>query len=309
MTLLRWLGSKKKVLNVIFSHFPIVINNYYEPFVGGGSVLLETIARVKDGRIKMTGEIYASDSNERLINMYINIKERPNEVIDELKKIETMFNACKPLDGQMVLHDPVTLEDAYTSHESLYYWLRKQFNQNHDYTSTYVSAIFIYLNKTGFRGMYRENSRKIFNIPYEHGQRSNAYIFDTTGILSLSEKIQNVHFICRSFKDSPLFLANDFMYLDPPYVLVSPNSFNIYTSDKFTMVDHMDVFTLCKQLSIQFIMSNSNTPLVLENFPSDQYLVISLDNECNMSKSRKIQNDVLICKVNNCPPTELKSVI
>ena len=95
--LLKWVGGKMQIMNDIMRGFSKEINNYHEPFIGGGSVLVSFLTKVRDGAIKLSGKVYASDFNANLISFYKNIQCRPDECIDELRKLCSEYGA---IDGE-----------------------------------------------------------------------------------------------------------------------------------------------------------------------------------------------------------------
>lgn len=173
---IKWIGGKTQIIENVMELFPKEINNYYEPFLGGGSVLLALLSYQKYNKIKINGKIYVSDINKNLISLYQNIKDKPEKVIDELKIITDEYNSCKKKSDNKN-RTPKTKEEAILSQESYYFWIRNKFNtlSNDDKNKPQASAFFIFLNKTCFRGMFRE-SPKGFNVPF--GNYSNPSIYD-----------------------------------------------------------------------------------------------------------------------------------
>jgi DNA adenine methylase len=269
---LKWVGGKQKILNTLLTLFPSKINNYYEPFVGGGSVLFGLLEYCKQGKITITGQIYACDSNVDLIKMYCNIQTHYNELCKILCQIIEDFNLCT---GTIINRHPTTLDEAKTSRESYYYWLRQKYNSGCDKTSVEASALFIFINKTCFRGVHRVGPNG-FNVPYGHYH--NPAIFDKSIFDYIYELIQGVNFICQDYTDTlKCACPNDFVYLDPPYVPESQTSFVGYNANGF--VEHTNLFKLLHELTtknIKFILSNSAVQIVLNEFLKDEYTVMSL---------------------------------
>ena len=145
---LKWVGGKTQILSSILSRFPAKIHNYYEPFLGGGSVLLGVLS---SDLITITGMVYAYDANLSLIWVFKHIQSSPLEL---WTFIELYIKKYDSITGGEINRKPNGENDAMGSKESYYYWLRKRFNQL-DKTSLECSAIFMILNKTCFRGMYR----------------------------------------------------------------------------------------------------------------------------------------------------------
>lgn len=270
--LLKWVGGKTQIINEVMSAFPLNIVNYYEPFLGGGSVLLALLSYIKEGRISVSGKIYASDLNSNLIGFYKNVQTNSNELISELRRICNEFSSCN---GEEVNRKPTTLEEARTSQESYYYWIRSQFNAltKEDKMGIRGSAMLLFLNKTCFRGVYREGPNG-FNVPY--GNYKNPSIFDEGHIHEISELIRCVIFREQPFTDalSVNLGVGDFVYLDPPYAPEADTSFVSYTADGFSLERHNELFELCGQIyrkGIKFVMSNADVTLVRNAFPYPEY--------------------------------------
>lgn len=252
---LKWVGGKTQILDQVLAAFPNRIDNYYEPFVGGGSVLLAVLSRPD---ILIQGRIYASDVNPHLISVYTAIQQDVEGFLCELKELCDVFHS---LGGHVVHRDPATLEDAKTSRESYYYWIRKQMNEQPR------PAMFVFLNKTCFRGVYREGPRG-FNVPYGHYKQPA--IFDPDHLRAVSRLLQRVVFSVCSFETALQGVqAGDFVYLDPPYVPLNTTSFTSYVRDGFDK--HEELFRLCKQLPSKFLMSNHAVQLVCDSFPEPTY--------------------------------------
>lgn len=268
--ILKWVGGKTQIINSVLNKFPKTINNYYEPFLGGGSVLFALLSEKNNGNIKINGNIYASDLNENLIWLYKNIQKNPEQLIIELKKILQEYNSCKNIS---VNRNPETISDALSSQESYYFWIRKQFN-NGTKNTIVSSAMMLFMNKTGFRGLYREGPNG-FNVPF--GNYKNPSVYDEKHILWISNLIKDVKFTCDSFKTIfPKLTANDFIYFDPPYVPENATSFVGYTADKFDLDNHKFLFNEIKKLKdkkIKFLLSNSNSKLVIDSFDENIYQV------------------------------------
>jgi DNA adenine methylase len=273
---LKWVGGKSQIIYNVIQRFPKEIKNYYEPFLGGGSVLLALLSYYKRGDIKINEKIYANDINPNLIALYKNVQKHPQELIEEIKKQYSVFEACH---GSYVNRNPQTFEEAKTSRESYYYWIRSQFNKviNEERESIIASAMMLFLNKTCFRGLYREGPNG-FNVPY--GNYKKPTIMEAEYIKEISELIQDVVFSCSSYED---FLKNvsekDYVYLDPPYAPEKDTSFVKYTTDGFNIDKHQHLFNLCKELTtkkVKMLMSNADVVFVREAFNEEHYNVITI---------------------------------
>lgn len=271
--IIKWVGGKTSIIDEITGSFPDTVHDFYDIFLGGGSVLL---AVLQSKRIKITGKVYACDINEGLIWMFKNIQSNANELLIELSILKSEY--CSSLAGA----------------EKFYYEKRKEFNLIQDKTSAKYSALFIFLNKTGFRGLYRE-SKNGFNVPF--GNYKNPEIYNEKSILEMSVSIKDVVFYCISFEESVLKAKqNDFMYLDPPYVPVSLTSFVKYNSKSFSKEHHLNLFDLLKKTKASFVLSNSDTPVIRELFQGYCLRSIPVKRRINSKNPQAIANEVIIKK-------------
>jgi DNA adenine methylase len=274
-SLLKWVGGKSSILDEVFRYFPTEIENYYEPFIGGGSVLLHLLSS-PDHKVK--GKIYAFDANPVLISFYQNVQQHPDALIENIKKLVSEYSQ---IDGLVVNRKPTTIEEACTSQESYYYWIRKCFNEHKERDSPELSAMFFFLNKTCFRGVYREGPNG-FNVPFGHYK--NPGILDEEHLREVSQLIHQVTFVHMPFEESmELVSEGDFMYLDPPYAPENKASFVSYTASGFSLEKHKELFKMCRETPAKFLMSNSNVELVLEEL--GMYMIHTI--ECRRAINSK----------------------
>ena len=242
--ILKWVGGKTQILNQVLALFPKTCVNYYEPFLGGGSVLLGM-------NIEVTGKVYASDINPLLIGVYEAVQKQPEELIVYMNVLKKEFQSS---------------EDK----EVFYYKIRDWFNTK-TIQGIECAAVFLFLNKTCFRGVYREGPHG-FNVPYGHYK--NPEIFNETDIREMSKRIKNVVFTTQSFEESLRNIKkDDFVYVDPPYVPEHTTSFVGYTASGFDK--HKELFTILKNLPCPFVMSNSGVDIVKSEF-LPPYTIVSL---------------------------------
>lgn len=273
--IVKWVGGKTQIIDTVIGQFPIEINNYREIFLGGGSVLLALLSYVNRGIITIRGNIYAYDLNEPLIYMYKNIQTHHNELYTVSQQMITEFNACG--DGE-INRKPTTIHEARAAKENYYYWTRSQYNKLSDKNTLVGSAMFIFLNKTCFRGVFRVGPNG-FNVPYGH--YNNPEIINKAHLDGIHILIQRVIFECCDFSESLTRQEpNDFIYLDPPYAPTTNKtkgkSFVGYTEKGFTIEHHTQLFKLIHNIKdSKIMMSNADVELVRENF-NEKYKTISI---------------------------------
>jgi len=234
---IKYCGGKTRLLPYIIENLPTKqFNNYFEPFVGGGSVLFELLS--KDLKYNCNREYTVSDINENLINCYEVIKSNIDELIIELEK------------------------DIYTNNSESYYKCRDRFN-NIKFNETNLiekAALFIYLNKCGYNGMYRENSKGKYNIPF--GKMKNPKICDTRVLRKDTEGLRNVNIACCEYSSIlELVEKDDFVYLDPPY----HETFTDYTNNKFNEEEQRELKLFVDELTrkgVFIMLSNSATDFI-----------------------------------------------
>lgn len=237
---IKWVGGKSKLFGSISAYYPVEINNYHELFVGGGSALLGLLDMVKNKKIKVNGKIYAYDSNEILIAYYKFLQSDYSLLYDTVMKIKN-----------------AEIEEK----EEYYYYIRNLYNTRKDIDIMKV-AEFVYMNKTGFRGVFRLNKSGGFNVPYGHYK--NPTIVNKEHLKKVSELIKNVEFMCCDFEDVKNIKENDLVYMDPPYVPEKKGGFVSYSKNGFVKEKHEALFKLCKNMKCKWVLSNSNTETVRE---------------------------------------------
>ena len=259
---LKWVGGKTQIIKAVTDKFPPSFNNYHELFLGGGSVLLALLSLQKEKKILIENKIYAYDINEMLINVYKNVQNNKELLFEYITKYITEYDK---ITGKVVNRKAKTLEEAKTSKESYYYWIRKKFNAI-DKSTIECSALFMFINKTCFRGMYREGPNG-FNIPYGHYKKTPTVITKET-LDKISELIKDVVFIHSDFKESVKNVKDgDFVYLDPPYAPETKKSFVGYTVGGFDLESHNKLFESIKKWdNINFVLSNAKVDLVVNHF-------------------------------------------
>lgn len=251
----KWAGGKSQILKNIRNSYPTDLGTgtrkYAEPFVGGGAVLFDILSGYN------LDEVYISDINRELINTYVAIKDNSAELIEILKILQEEYSAFN--------------EDA---RKEYFYTKRFRYNElkikDYNLGSVELAALFIYLNKTCFNGLYRVNSKGQFNVPT--GTYKNPLICDEKNIINVSKKLSNVQIVCGDYRDSNKFIdENTFVYFDPPYrPLTTTASFTAYTKELFNDDNQRDLAAYVKELTrvgAKVAVSNSDP----KNSDSEDY--------------------------------------
>ena len=290
---LKWVGGKTQILDNVLSKIPKKFNNYRELFLGGGSVLLAVLSLQKQGKIDIQGKIYAYDINETLIHVYKHVQNNKDALFGH---IERYINEYDSLDGTDINRKPATIDEAKTSKESYYYWIRDKYNNIDDKSSVERSALFMIINKLCFRGMYREGP-KGYNVPYGH-YKTTPTIITREDLDIVSELIQDVVFECCGFETSiKKSVKGDFVYLDPPYAPENAKSFVGYVADGFDLNAHNNLFDGVKSLKkkkIHFAMSNAKVDLVMDNFKDYKFEDIIARRAINSKDPSAVTTEVIV---------------
>ena len=241
---IKWLGGKRRLIDQIAPRLPDNIDNYFEPFLGGGSMFFY---------VKQTYEpktCILSDINEDLINTFITVRDNPKGLLRSLKYLASNDSA------------------------EFYYKKRRLFN-SHTITGTARSATFIYLTKSCFNGVYRINKKGEFNVPYAY--HKNREIYDTNDIIFASQLLQGVEIMKQDYRQILQYIkAKDLVYLDPCYDPLKRTSFVHYTKDRFSPEDRQKLFTFVNDLKdkgADVVLSNNDIPEVRKLYKRSGYKV------------------------------------
>ena len=266
---LKWIGGKSKLFDSISQHYPCEINNYHELFVGGGSALIGLLDMVKRSKTKINGKIYAYDSNEVLIAYYkylqrdynalfMRVWRLKNNLMYQKRKEEKVLENKKEKD--LTEEEKEILKKMGERRSEFYYKLRTIYNNKN--LGEEKIAMFVFLNKTGFRGLFRLNKSGGYNVPY--GNYDNTQIVDKEHLKNVSELIKDVEFICCDFEKVKNIKEDDFVYMDPPYVPENKGGFVSYSKIGFVKEKHEALFKLCNDMKCKWVLSNSNVEIVRE---------------------------------------------
>jgi DNA adenine methylase len=291
--IIKWVGGKTQILKSVLGTVPRTMNSYYEPFVGGGSVLFAILSLRADGQVDITGEIRASDSNIYLIDMYKELQSNPTGLYSKIARYLAKYDSYPMKKADKKYRNPSSIDDV-TTKEGFYYWMRKKFN-NPETRSDIRSALFVAINKTCFRGMYREGPNG-FNIPFGNYKKASS-IGTEKDYVRVSDLIRDVQFSCCDFAESMASVdEGDFVYMDPPYVPTDATSFVGYVKGGFPMEKHLELFTMIKEFpeGTAWSMSNSNNGLVLDHFGGYNIMDIEARRAINSKNPGAIVTEIIV---------------
>jgi DNA adenine methylase len=249
---LKWAGGKRQLLPELRKHYPAKLGAYHEPFVGGGAVFFD----LRPQRAVL------SDSNQELIDCYTAVRDRVEDVIRALKD--------------------------HTHDKEHFYEVRDWEPDLLDLPGR--AARMIFLNKTGFNGLYRVNSTGRFNVPY--GRTENRNYCDEPTLRACAAALAGVEILCGPF-DSVLdrAAANDFVYFDPPYVPVSPTAyFTAYQKRGFGMDDQERLAACFEALArrrVKVMLSNSDMEWIHDRYKAFHVRVVKARRAMNSDTSRR----------------------
>ena len=239
----KWVGGKTQLLEEVQKSLPADLHlcnelTYIEPFVGGGAVLFWILQKYPNIKRAIINDI-----NEELICTYRVIKNKVEDLISFLDTIQNQYISLN-------------------TEERKDYFLekRKCFNSKKS-SDIETAALFIFLNRTCFNGLYRVNSKGEFNVP--HGKYTNPKICDKDNLKLVSNLLQKVEILCGDFEKTEIYAGeNSIFYLDPPYKPLSEtSSFTSYTKSGFDDEEQLRLRDFCTRIAqqkAQFVASNSD---------------------------------------------------
>ena len=253
---LKWAGGKTQLISEIEKNLPnSAIDTYVEPFVGSGAVLFWVL-----NEFSQLEKAVINDINEDLINTYKTIQSTPKELISILEILQEEYHS---------------LDNLAEEKKEYYYQKRELFNKREQNQITH-SALFIFLNRTCFNGLFRVNRKNEFNVPM--GSYKKPTICDKSNLMAVSEALQKVELLCGDFEQTVNYVSsNTLFYFDPPYKPLSEtSSFNSYAKDEFNDDEQIRLKKFCDRLDTlghNWILSNSDVKgkNVEDNFFDDLY--------------------------------------
>lgn len=286
---IKWVGGKTQLLPEIRQKYPQQITKYCEPFVGGGAVLFDVLQSFHPT------EVLINDINPELINLYTQIRDNSEELISLLSDMQAEYLAT----------EKDKRKELYLSKRITYNKYIVEQNEEHKLEK---AALFIYLNKTCFNGLYRVNAKGLFNVPFNNA--TNPTICDAENLRECSKLLQNVtmhvgdYSYCRNFID-----GNTFVYLDPPYRPLTESSyFTSYNENGFGDTQQIELGHFITDIARQgatIVASNSDPKNTNENdnFFDDLYADFNIERIQasrminSNAKKRGAINEILISNI------------
>jgi DNA adenine methylase len=249
--IIKWAGGKSKIFPQLELKLPSELRNgkikkYYEPFLGGGSFFFNIIHYTK------FDECVISDINEELILFYKVVKFYPEKLLQFLSKFYTEYSNLSDSDKEKYYYD---LRTTYNF---------ERFNINYEdlsYLSIPRAAQFIFLNRTCYNGLFRQNLRGEFNVPF--GKNYKPAQIENSNLLYISQLLKNVNLKCEDFEAicNDIDSSDTFVYFDPPYKPISKKGgFTNYHKSNFNENDQirlLNVFNNLDERSVKLMMNNS----------------------------------------------------
>jgi DNA adenine methylase len=248
---------------------PKQYNNYYEPFVGGGAVFFDLLP----------ANALINDINNALINTYKQIQNAPEAFLKAVSKLD---------------------EEMWEDGKEYYYSLRENYNDKlmkAEFDSE-LAALFVFINKHCFNGLYRVNGKGLFNVPYNNSRRVSV---DEKVIMETSKYLKGVTIIDGDFEAACNDARKgDFVFLDSPYAPLNPTSFESYTKEGFDIESHKRLAKLFDELTARdcyCMLTNHNTELINELYGNKDYKidVVSVKRMINSDASNRVGEEVIIC--------------
>lgn len=261
----KWAGGKRQLLESLSLRMPEEYKDYYEPFVGGGALLFH----------QKPIWAFINDINRELIHTY-------TEIRDHMDPLAVLLSSM----------------DQVTCTKEFYYEMRERYNdklKTKDY-DTEMAALFIYLNKHCFNGLYRVNQKGQFNVPWN--QKEQVRSVDVENIKNVSYYLKSVTITCQDFEKSlETAKKGDFIYFDSPYAPLNPTSFDSYTKEGFTEEEHRRLSKVFRELSDRgcyCMLTNHNTELIQELYHDFLREEVDVRRAINSDPKKRVGKEVII---------------
>ena len=269
---LRWLGGKAQLLPELRKRMPEHFGTYVEPFVGGGALFYDTCPT----------QAVLNDANSKLVNLYINVRDHKDEFVANLACYELEYNSLNGIEAK----------------QDFYYQTRSEFNA--DFKTNYTArdaAQLVFINKTCFNGLYRENAAGEFNAAF--GKRMTVKLYDAENLDSCSKALQDVVLMDGDFEVACQCLrAGDFVYFDPPY----DSTFSGYHSGGFGKDDQVrlhDLFQRLTENGVYCMLSSSDTDFIRSLYRGHKIETVSAKRTINCNGNGRKGKELIITNYKN----------
>lgn len=269
---LKWAGGKRQLLSEIKKRMPDSYQNYYEPFIGGGALLFDL----------QPEHAHINDINPALVCTYEQIRDHVNAVIDYVQTMDKQFQQN---------------EQFYPDDPTYYNLYRDRFNSHlkEQIYNVQTAALFIFLNKHCFNGLYRVNRAGQFNVPWN--KKTNDSI-DTQNIKAVSEYLKTTAITNLDFEKAlKPAKPKDFIFLDSPYAPVTDTSFEAYTKQGFPKEDHIRLKETVNKLSEKgcyCMLTNHDTPFIRELYHHYHIESVTVRRAINSDAKHRTGTEVII---------------
>lgn len=265
----KWAGGKRQLITQIRERMPEKYNDYYEPFIGGGAVIFDLLP----------ANALINDINKALINTYRTICNEPDAFLKEVNRLDN---------------------DMWEDGKKYYYTIREHYNDKlmRSEYDVELAALFVFINKHCFNGLYRVNGKGLFNVPYNNSRRVSV---DEDVIIATSEYLRGVTIIDGDFEQAcKNAKKGDFVFIDSPYAPLNPTSFESNTKEGFDIESHKRLAKLYDELTARgcyCMLTNHNTELINELYGNKDYKidVVSVKRMINSDASNRVGEEVIIC--------------
>lgn len=264
----KWAGGKNQLLGRLEERLPHSFGRYYEPFIGGGALLLDVQPR----------QAVVNDVNEQLLNVYRQLQQDADAVIRAINEYDAA--AC---DKERYL----AMRTAYNAKI-----VARELDAE-------CAALMIWINKHCFNGLYRVNARGLFNVPYNN--KTSGSSIDARNLRNIGAYLRDSQIDIRlgDFEAACADVhAGDFVYFDSPYVPVSETAhFTNYAKDGFSYEDHRRLAALYRRLDgrgVCVMLSNHNVPLVHELYAGYKIEATDVRRSINSDASKRVGEEVII---------------
>ena len=266
---LKWAGGKRQLLGEIIERIPHTFENYIEPFLGGGAVLFALQPK----------RALINDINASLIHTYMTIASEPQQFIVKIKELDSRI-----AEGG----------------KEYYYFIRELYNGKlmREEFDLELAALFVFLNKHCFNGLYRVNAKGLFNVPYNNSKKAS---IDEEVIFEVSKYLKDLTLCLGDFEDAcKTAKEGDFIFLDSPYAPLNPSSFESYTKEGFDMESHVrlsKLFDNLTQKGCYCMLTNHNTEFINDLYGNKGYKmdVVSVKRMINSDASKRTGEEIIIC--------------